>query len=128
MTDSHDRRTLTSILSLFYTPAIFDPGYQFSPSGLYQAPPEGDYQSYLEYIKALPLSADPEVFGLHANADISKDQQEADLMLASCLAMQGVQLPVQCRLGAGTLSHCARLCYCFMQWRERCCDVALVES
>ena len=89
VTDSHDRRTLTSILSLFYTPAIFDPGYQFSPSGLYRPPPDGDYQTYLEYIKALPLSADPEVFGLHGNADITKDQQEADLMLTSCLAMQG---------------------------------------
>ena len=92
VTDSHDRRTLTSILSLFYTPAIFDPGYQFSPSGLYRPPPDGDYQTYLEYIKALPLSADPEVFGLHGNADITKDQQEADLMLTSCLAMQGLLL------------------------------------
>ena len=90
VTDSHDRRTLTSILSLFYTPAIFDSGYQFSPSGLYRPPPDGDYQTYLEYIKALPLSADPEVFGLHGNADITKDQQEADLMLTSCLAMQGL--------------------------------------
>ncbi len=95
VTDSHDRRTLTSILSLFYTPAIFDPGYQFSPSGLYRPPPDGDYQTYLEYIKALPLSADPEVFGLHGNADITKDQQEADLMLTSCLAMQGL-LPPSC--------------------------------
>ena len=92
VTDSHDRRTLTSILSLFYTPAIFDPGYQFSPSGLYRPPPDGDYQTYLEYIKALPLCADPEVFGLHGNADITKDQQEADLMLTSCLAMQGLLL------------------------------------
>ena len=89
VTDSHDRRTLASILSLFYTPAIFDQGYQFSPSGLYRPPPDGDYQTYIDYIKALPLSADPEVFGLHGNANITKDQQEADLMLTSCLAMQG---------------------------------------
>lgn len=89
VTDSHDRRTLASILSLFYTPAIFDPEYKFSPSGLYGAPPDGDYPAYLDFIKALPLSADPEVFGLHGNADITKDQQEADLMLTSCLSMQG---------------------------------------
>lgn len=89
VTDSHDRRTLASILSLFYTPAIFDSDYKFSPSGLYGAPPDGDYPAYLDFIKALPLSADPEVFGLHGNADITKDQQEADLMLTSCLAMQG---------------------------------------
>lgn len=97
VTDSHDRRTLASILSLFYTPAIFDPDYKFSPSGLYGAPPDGDYPTYLDFIKALPLSADPEVFGLHGNADITKDQQEADLMLTSCLSMQGrpsLTLPV----------------------------------
>ncbi len=29
-----------------------------------------------------------QVFGLHANADITKDQQETDAMLDSLLAMQ----------------------------------------
>lgn len=111
VTDSHDRRTLTSILSLFYTPAIFDPGYQFSPSGLYRPPPDGDYQTYLEYIKALPLSADPEVFGLHGNADITKDQQEADLMLTSCLAMQGL-LPPSC---------CMTCCRMHDPWHQHWC-------
>ena len=31
----------------------------------------------LEYIKSLPLTEAPEVFGLHDNADVSKDNQEA---------------------------------------------------
>jgi dynein heavy chain len=38
-------------------------------------PPEGSYEQYLQFIKALPITAEPEVFGLHANADITKDQQ-----------------------------------------------------
>jgi dynein heavy chain len=38
----------------------------------FYAPPEGDYNSYLEYFRSLPLAAEPEVFGLHANADITK--------------------------------------------------------
>ena len=91
VTDAHDRRTLSSILSLFYTPQIFEPNYRFSPSGLYCPPPNTDYQGYLDAIKQLPSAAEPEVFGLHANADITKDQQEADLVLSSCLAMQGAQ-------------------------------------
>ena len=48
---------------------------RYSPSGLYFAPSEGTHDHYMQYIKGLPITADPEVFGLHANADITKDQQ-----------------------------------------------------
>ncbi len=33
---------------------------------------KGTFETYVEYIKSLPQIAHPEVFGLHANADISK--------------------------------------------------------
>jgi len=49
---------------------------RFSPSGLYYSPPVGPYESYLTYIRSLPMLPNPEVFGLHANADITKDNQE----------------------------------------------------
>ncbi|EFJ50020.1 dynein heavy chain 6 [Volvox carteri f. nagariensis] len=86
VTDAHDRRTLMSILDIFYCPAALQDGYSFSPSGRYYAPPEGLVDAYLSYIRGLPIQAEPEVFGLHANADITKDQQETDLMLSSLLA------------------------------------------
>lgn len=43
---------------------------------MYYAPKECPYEKYLEYIRSLPMNAEPEVFGLHANADITKDNQE----------------------------------------------------
>lgn len=89
VTDAHDRRTLMSILNIFYNEAVFDDDYRFSPSGLYYAPPEGTHSSYIDYIRGLPLAAQPEIYGLHANADITKDQQEADLVLASILSTFG---------------------------------------
>ena len=48
---------------------------RYSPSGIYFPPTEGDHEHYLKYIRSLPITAEPEVFGLHANADITKDQQ-----------------------------------------------------
>ena len=49
---------------------------RFSPSGQYYAPRHNDYQNYVDYIRELPLIPHPEVFGLHENADITKDNQE----------------------------------------------------
>ena len=89
MTDDRDRRTLITILNSCYTPEIVDEEqFKLSPSGIYFAPKAGEYESYLDYAKSLPLIPQPEVFGMHANADISKDQQETNLLFTSILLTQ----------------------------------------
>lgn len=87
VTDDKDRRCMMSILSIFYSQDIVDKDdYKFSPSGVYYAPTHGNYESYLEYLKTLPIIANPEIFGLHENADISKDNQETNLLFTSILS------------------------------------------
>lgn len=45
----------------------------------------GDYQSFLDFIKGLPSQPQPEIFGFHQNADISKESTEVNRLLASLL-------------------------------------------
>jgi len=85
VTDDRDRRCLLSILDIFFTPNIHKAGYKLSPSGTYVVPPEDDAKGYIEFINKLPVQVHPEVFGFHENADITKDQQETNLLLDSIL-------------------------------------------
>lgn len=72
-----NRRCLMNILSNFYTTDIVnDQRYKFSPSGVYYAPPKGSYEDYVEFIKELPMTQNPEIFGMHDNVDISRELQE----------------------------------------------------
>ena len=55
-----------TIQDKFFGAAFIDnKDYKFSPSGSYFAPKEGDYASYMEFRRSLPLIAHPEVFGMH---------------------------------------------------------------
>ena len=88
VTDANDRRTLMSLLTGFYNIKIFDDDYRFSASGTYYAPPKGSMESYLSYIKSLPLIQTPEIFGFHENADITKDIADTNNLFTSILATQ----------------------------------------
>ncbi|OUM67642.1 hypothetical protein PIROE2DRAFT_4933 [Piromyces sp. E2] len=88
VTDDHDRRCLMSILSVYYNMDILNDGYKLSDSGIYTIPIKGTYESYLEHIKQFPIIQHPEVFGLHENANISKDISETNLLIDSVLLTQ----------------------------------------
>lgn len=46
---------------------------------------EASYDDYVEYIRNLPLVAHPEVFGLDANANITRDYQETQMLFNGIL-------------------------------------------
>ena len=87
MTDSWDQRCLRTILKTFFSEKILHPEYRFSPSGLYVInillfviaftigiyyPPAGDtIKTYRDYIESLPFNDEPEIFGMHENANIA---------------------------------------------------------
>lgn len=88
VTEALDRRTLECLLLDYYNDSIFEDGYKFSPSGKYYAPTHGDYNSYLEYCKSLPQFPEPEIFGFHQNAAITKNLNETNNTLDSILLTQ----------------------------------------
>jgi dynein heavy chain len=49
-------------------------------------------QGYIDYINAIPHVAPPGVFGLHDNADIAKDLQEAQQLLDGLLLSQSTSV------------------------------------
>ncbi|ELK12135.1 Dynein heavy chain 3, axonemal [Pteropus alecto] len=85
VTDDKDRRLLLSLLSTFYCKEIEQDHYYVAPGDTYYIPPHGSYQSYIEYLRSLPITAHPEVFGLHENADITKDNQETNQLFQGVL-------------------------------------------
>uniref|UniRef100_A0A8C3V7F3 Dynein axonemal heavy chain 3 n=1 Tax=Catharus ustulatus TaxID=91951 RepID=A0A8C3V7F3_CATUS len=85
VTDDKDRRLLLSLLSIVYNKDIEQEKYMLSAGGDYYIPPHGPYESYIEYIRSLPITTHPEVFGLHENADITKDNQETNQLFDAVL-------------------------------------------
>uniref|UniRef100_A0A667IGB4 Dynein axonemal heavy chain 3 n=1 Tax=Lynx canadensis TaxID=61383 RepID=A0A667IGB4_LYNCA len=85
VTDDKDRRLLLSLLSTFYCKEIEQDHYSLAPGDTYYIPPHGSYQSYIEYLRNLPITTHPEVFGLHENADITKDNQETNQLFQGVL-------------------------------------------
>ncbi|KAJ3207853.1 Dynein heavy chain 6, axonemal [Entophlyctis luteolus] len=88
VTDDWDRRTLNSILGKFYTPKILEDDYKFSPSGVYYAPSDIDLNGFRSYIDSLPFSEEPSIFGMHENANISYQMQEAKRVIKTILDVQ----------------------------------------
>ena len=76
------------MLKTFFSEPILQPEYRFSPSGctictpffefelfffvgIYY-PPDGDViGTYRDYIESLPFNDEPEIFGMHENANIA---------------------------------------------------------
>jgi len=71
VTDDNDRRCLITVLEKYCTVNSLTDNYKFSGSGIYFSPPDGNIESYRDYIDSMPINDNPEIFGLHDNANIN---------------------------------------------------------
>uniref|UniRef100_A0A1I8GGQ9 DHC_N2 domain-containing protein n=1 Tax=Macrostomum lignano TaxID=282301 RepID=A0A1I8GGQ9_9PLAT len=88
VTDNWDQRCLRTILTQFFHPKTLEPGYKYSPSGVYYPPDQPTLQDYKDYVDQLPLIEDPEIFGLHSNANLAYQIEETRSMVEVILEIQ----------------------------------------
>ena len=90
VTDDQDRRCLMTILSTYYPgeEVVQDENYKFSESGTYYSPPVGSFQDLMKYFDNLPSVDNPEVFGMHDNANIAYQLQETSMIYDTVLSLQ----------------------------------------
>lgn len=88
VTDDKDQRCVSSILQKFISKDNLNDEHRLTPDGSYQMPALGDYETMLSFIKDLPKNDNPEVFGLHANANITFQQKETRGLLNCIIDIQ----------------------------------------
>ncbi|XP_063314781.1 dynein axonemal heavy chain 6 [Pelobates fuscus] len=97
VTDAWDQRCLRTILKRFFSPETLEEKYCYSTSGIYFSPDADNLQYYKDYIENLPLTDDPEIFGMHENANLAFQRKETSTLINTILDVQ----PRSASRGAG---------------------------
>lgn len=88
VTDDWDRRCLIDILEIPCCPPVLTDEYRFSSSGLYYSPAVGTYAEMQAFIQGLPEEEDPEIFGMHENANTTYNKNLGATLLKDMLSLQ----------------------------------------
>jgi dynein heavy chain len=68
--------------------AALTDNYKFTSTDQYYAPADGKIQVYRDYIESLPLNDNPQIFGLHDNANITFMAAESNRVVETILSLQ----------------------------------------
>nr|XP_036867942.1 dynein heavy chain 6, axonemal [Manis javanica] len=88
VTDTWDQRCLHTVLKRFFSPGTLEEDYKYSESGIYFAPLADSLQEFKNYIENLPLIDDPEIFGMHENANLVFQYKETNTLINTILEVQ----------------------------------------
>ena len=86
MTDHHDRRALVTLLEDFYNPDVLRDHHLYCEleNGVtirQRSEERAVYETYLSYLHEIPSETDPEVVGLHSNAEISRGKNQTQMLV-----------------------------------------------
>lgn len=88
VTDDKDVVLISAMLKRCFCPEVMNDSYRLSKLDTYSAPTEGPLADTRNYIEGLPLNEDPEVFGLHPNANIAYELKMVGDFTETILMMQ----------------------------------------
>nr|KAF6461745.1 dynein axonemal heavy chain 8 [Molossus molossus] len=86
VTDDFDKRLLNCFARVWFSEKMFEPSFCFYTG--YKIPVCKTLDQYFEYIQSLPFLDNPEVFGLHPNADITYQSNTASAVLETITNIQ----------------------------------------
>eukprot|EP00928_Gymnodinium_smaydae_P008329 TRINITY_DN13035_c1_g3_i1.p1 TRINITY_DN13035_c1_g3~~TRINITY_DN13035_c1_g3_i1.p1 ORF type:complete len:2552 (-),score=764.33 TRINITY_DN13035_c1_g3_i1:28-7683(-) len=89
VTDKKDKVLIDSMIKIFICEEVVKkgPDYKFSPGGLFYCPAGTSQDDFLNYLRELPLTTPPEVFGLHENCEMTCAESESMALLEDVLSL-----------------------------------------
>ncbi|XP_066254312.1 dynein axonemal heavy chain 6 [Euwallacea similis] len=88
VTDYWDLRCLKTILKIFLSPPTLNKNYKYSASGTYYCPDFPKLQLYRDFIDSFPIIEEPEIFGMHDNANIASRIKETRTVINTIMECQ----------------------------------------
>lgn len=88
VTDDKDVRLITALLLSYLNSGVMKGQYNFSSSGVYHNPLDLELEAVKTYISSLPLEDDPQIYGLHRNANITFQQKNVKQFFETLLSIQ----------------------------------------
>lgn len=88
VTDDKDGRLIKAMLKSYFRPEVMNDNFKLSKLDTYYCPPEGTLAETRAYIDTLPLDEDPEVFGMHPNANIAYEKFTVGMLNDTVLMIQ----------------------------------------
>jgi len=76
------------VLKRFFVKESLVDGFTYSESGIYYPAGYDTMSEYMKYIETFPFSDDPDIFGLHDNANTAFMNAEADRLIQDVLLVQ----------------------------------------
>jgi len=88
VTDDKDVRLISAVLKGYFQEPMLQEGFKFAGLDAYYLPAEGSLQETRDYLKTLPMDEDPRIFGLHPNALITAQFNQAKKFLDTVVSVQ----------------------------------------